>query len=389
MMETMNKGMLVSGSHPNTGMPILSCITKRRFNILDNGRVEPGSDFSSLIDELSFYDDDEYGALKEDLDIYPFKLLTDVVVKGHVIFNPGQLAKKISVTANQVENHLIVFGDRHAFVNQHGYVQISQPSYVPRVELTYKNAYGGKDQVEFEKFYKEQEDKLKSVVGDEINFEHSSPYSYPRNPFGKGYIVGKEFKDKVALPNFEDHRHKLTEQNIVVGHVDHWTKMPVPRCTDWLSHDVFPRLMYFGLRHFMLESLDSVEEIRRQWVPEFLLDTKIDEDQKNFFLANHAPQGASLGMQFPYLQPSQPIKLTGLFTQAEDFILTIPRGKPLMSIDNREGGLTEAQPYIGSVVIDVDQSVMDIVWIGSIAARRPYMPEELEIMPYEVKWSNY
>src|SRR5262249_29141710 len=97
--------------------------------------------------------------------------------------------------------------------------------------------------------------------------------------------------------------------------------------------------------------------------------------------------GASLGMQAaPYLKGNEEVLLVGLHPKCARFLFRLPGERPRISTDGRNGKLNDTKPVIHSILIEPDELRLIIVWRGSAPALRPYMPDELETMPFRVEW---
>jgi hypothetical protein len=123
-------------------------------------------------------------------------------------------------------------------------------------------------------------------------------------------------------------------------------------------------------------------EAARKYVPEAVLRPASIADADAFHLAC----GASLGLQLPQLSGGEPVTLRHIHPRLADFAFRLPAERPKVWTDGRKGKFKETQPVIHTVLIEVDESRLSIVWRGSAPALRPYMPQELEKMPLRVEW---
>jgi hypothetical protein len=184
------------------------------------------------------------------------------------------------------------------------------------------------------------------------------------------------------LPNLEDPEHLLTPQSLIVGNPSLWHKMPVPRCTDWVSPMWFPRIAYFGLYNLPANLGYKMEEITRDWAEPKILSIEPGKGNLDFRCAN----GASLGLQLPYIKPKEKIRISNIHPRLKDFILQLPAEYPEIWIDGRKGKLLPTRPVIQTIIIEPDHNRISVVWRGSGPALRPYFDEELKTMPFKVEW---
>lgn len=384
-METLAKNtILVSAVHPSGEGYILAGITKRVYSINDIGFCQYLPEQSSIIKDIQFYKDNEY-LLKQDIDAYPVKFFTDIVVKGNVQFQQSQKQVVAEIGIGNYSTSILAMGNRKAYKDNHSRIQFTEIEPVEVVPLRYDYAYGGVDMPAYQKYVAPLDKELKKHFNDEFSPIHC-PYSYHRNPFGKGYMV--EFDtdtfEEVTLPNLEDPSDRLYKQNLFSTNPGWWYKMPIPRATDWVNHDVFPRLNYFGLRHFVEGDPMIAQEIKRKWVlPEVFSKPSLEPNHE---MASRCSNGASLGLQLPHVNPGTTISLTNIHPKFSEFRFEIPHDVPSIMVDGRKGKMLKTEPNIYTIEIDTENSLLSIVWGGYAKAIRPYHDYELVEMPIEVIW---
>lgn len=382
-METLTENTaLVSGGHPNGKGYILAGIAKRVYLIDDVGTCQYLPEKSSIIREAQSYDHNEE-LLKRDTDIYPIKLYTDIVIKGSIRFKQNEKQVVAEISIGNYSTSILAMGSRKAYKDNHNRIRFTEIEPVEFVPLRYDHAYGGVDMLAYEKYVVPWD---KEFMKNNESTPLHCPYSYHRNPFGKGYMV--EFDtdtfEEVELPNLEDPKDRLYEQNLFATNPGWWYKMPVPRATDWVNHDVFPRINYFGLRHHVEGNPMTAQEIERGWVlPEVFSKPSIEP---NFELASRCTNGASLGLQLPYVSPRTTIRLKNIHPKFSEFKLKLPNDIPSIVVDGRNGKMLKTKPNIYTIEIDTENSLLSIVWGGYAKAIRPYHEYELTEMPIEVKW---
>jgi len=158
--------------------------------------------------------------------------------------------------------------------------------------------------------------------------------------------------------------------------------MPVPRSFGFIHPGWFPRLGYLGFVP-PYDDLDVpfLEVARGEALVEATrIGIKTPDVSVRFF------QGASLGLQLPFVSPGERVVLTNLMKGLPSFPFDLPRGRPKMCADGRNGKLAPTQPVIHTIVIDPDERRLTVLWAGTAPALRPYTEAELAKMPLLVEW---
>ncbi|MDO6597312.1 DUF2169 domain-containing protein [Oceanihabitans sp. 2_MG-2023] len=377
---------LISGNNVS-GKPILSLIVKRTYIILNNGTCIYNEVQKPITKEHTFYDDNEKH-IDQDIDLYTYKPLTDVIVKGKARTNKKTNSFQACVEIARLKLDITIFGNRNLYKANNGIPTFTTPENILEVPLTYNFAYGGKDLLA-ERHLKERienDTKLK-YLNEVTDLLAGSPYRYQRNPEGKGYItsLNEEGLEKVELPNLENPYQLVTPENIVCKSIAHWQKMPLPVATDFVHPGWFPRVAYFGMYPIPKGFDEDAYEITKKLVDEEILKSRFEIKKAHFNF--RAFNSASLGLQSRYLHGGESCRLTNIHPNKTEFVFKLPNEQPKIKIDNRKGKLIKADVNMHSVIIEPDTNSLSIVWCGTIKALRPYMEEELEKMPFEVKWN--
>jgi hypothetical protein len=371
----------VSGISPENNY-ILSVLFKATYTIQDNGICKRAEEQLPLNIDVRT-DPDNPALLADDIDVFPYKVATDVVVKGHAQSPRRQLRFEASVQIGSARKRILVIGNRRCGLSRGGHVEFSDPEPITRVALRYDHAYGGTDKVAEEK-YGNPYLPLASYMAPEFDLRSCSPYAYPRNPAGVGYLVetSRAALEQIRLPNLEDPEGVLTPEGLSVGKSGAWPRMPLPQGTGWIDYGWFPRLAYFGVlpEHDTLDR--PVTEVIRGLAPADLMVRSPVVQKFNHRCAN----GASLGLQVPYLGGSEECLLTNIYPNRSTFRFSLPGERPKIWTDGRKGKLNDTQPVLHTVLVGADESRLTLVWRGCATALRPYLPDELERMPFRVEW---
>jgi hypothetical protein len=362
----------------------LSVLAKRTYRVDVNGFcVYDGIDDGFEYDTKYYYEKGELMAA--DYELYPYKPLTDVIVKGSVKGNgKAKVVQAVVEVGSFSRLQIQATGKRMAYRNGFGEIRFSEPDILADTPLRYDYAYGGFDAVAEEKLQPVPASVQNAFPG--VDFDYASEFRYPRNPCGKGYVVENSARifENLELPILEEPYMPLTPSNIVVGKPENWVNQPLPRATDWVNMAWFPRIAYFGIIPlFEKKALKGMlpELSMRQCEPDIIND-KILGESFNVRGAN----GASLGLQVAHLKGGESIRLENIHPQKQQFVLQLPKYPPRIWVDGRNGKLLETQPVMQTIIIYADEGLVTIIWQGTGKAIRPYMEEELKIMPFKIDW---
>lgn len=361
---------------------ILSVLAKRTYRLDSKGQCAPAEEQTALAVEPQ-WDETCSGLLAQDSDVFPFKPMTDVIVKGNACSAPASASFDVSVHVGAAAKTIRVLGNRRCTLSRTGQILISDPDPIGKVPLRYDRAYGGRDAVAEAK-YGNPIEQFRAILPEQFNLEKASPYNYPRNPCGVGFLVeaGADAVERLALPNLEDPEDPLTPERLVAGNVRNWLRMPMPQATDWVAHSWFPRLACFGVLPDFEPPGQPTAEVTRGFASQDILTKKPYHEKFSFRCTN----GASLGLQLPYLMGGEPCELLNIHPKQACFRFCLPNDRPKMWTDGRKGKMNETEPVIHTVVIEPDESRLTVLWRGSAPALRPYFPEELARMPFRVEW---
>nr|PZN24290.1 MAG: hypothetical protein DIU78_12420 [Pseudomonadota bacterium] len=218
----------------------------------------------------------------------------------------------------------------------------------------------------------------------------ASPWRYPRNRAGRGYLVEDHpaSYERLELPNLEDPRDLLTPERLVVGDPDHWPLQPLPASFTWIEHGAFPRLGWFGeTPPWDAEEIERYvtmfPEVRFGYATPELFRQEGSIEQR---FDRRALNGASLSLRFPKLRGNERFILIHLHPRRPAWSFRLPGERPKLFVDDRAGGLTEVAAHVASVSIEPDLDRVSVVWSGFTRARRVYPDSELAQMPFQVRW---
>jgi hypothetical protein len=366
---------------------ILSVIAKRSYAFRISGECSLADAQSPLVIE-PIYDEATGSVLESDTDIWPFKLFTDVVVKGHAYNYPGRPSFSIGVRVEKTSKLVQVSGDRRATVGSTGQILFGAPTTLDRLPLSYAFAYGGRDAITEAEYGNPIED-LKSYLPEQTadkTISDASPFVCPKNPAGRGYVIEKTAAavEAALLPNLEHPGDLLTPERLIVGDTGRWPAQPVPTSLGWLDYGAFPRMAWLGVVPDYDRPIDArrMGELRLGYATADILEDKPTTEA----LSLHGTNGASLGLRLPYLKGGEEVELLNLNPSFDLVRFRLPVESPALWVDGRNGKVTPTTPVIHSVVIEPDLYKVTITWRGSAPALRPYGADEIAKMPFLAEW---
>jgi hypothetical protein len=371
----------LSGNGPGWQV-MLVVLAKRTYALAPDGPCVP-ADEQLPIRITPIFDAKRDNLLIADVETYPFKLLTDVVVRGHVY--PGSRTQvDAGVSVPPVVKALSVQGDRRCVRGAGGRLCFSEPAPFEKMPLEYDRAYGGWDR-RCEARRGNRWSLLAPYAQENTDLRAYNPYIYPRNRHGRGYLVEEEPEaiDELVLPNIEDPDDLLTPERLAAGHPHDWHTMPLPAGTTWIPPAYFYRGAFLGMYPFWKQLPDTLPESKRELLPREVREVSIFKAHP---LVLRYTNGASPGLQVPYLLPGACITLKHIHPTKSRFTIELPDDVPQISVDGRDGKLVVTEPVMHHVEIEPDEGRMSIVWRGGAPALRQYMPDELAKMPFRVVW---
>ncbi|NVB37690.1 DUF2169 domain-containing protein [Pseudenhygromyxa sp. WMMC2535] len=386
--ESCRSGAVCQLSAEGDGEWLLCVIAKRTYLITSGGECVPDDEQVPLVLEPVRSPEDR-NMLVRDIELIPLKPRTDVVLHGHAYTGGDPCAAlEVSLRVGRHEKRVLVLGDRHCALSSTGRILISEPELFEAMPLTFARAYGGRDCGAEEVHGNPFAVFERYLEGTSIRASNQSPYLYPRNPCGKGYLMEAKSGavERCEMPNIEDPFDRLTPERMLVGDPERWVEMPLPQSYGWVNWGWFPRAAFAGIQQvFDKQRLSSMPEIERGLLSRELLKVERQEDLAIESLRRFG-NGASLDMQLPHLVGGEEVELSHLHPIERRLRFAIPAPPRRMCIDGREGKLIPTRPVLHTVSIEPDISRLTLTWRGSGHARRPYTPVELASMPLLVEW---
>lgn len=372
----------LSSLHPD-GSPVLVVLAKRTYTVDEAGRCTPAPEQPGLL-EAPVWDPERPDLLLADTDMFLHKLRTDVVVQGHVHGDGQAGSLRAGVVVAGRRKPLLVHGERRCTIGYNGEVVFSEPTAIERVPLRYTHAYGGRDAVHEAKYGNplRGDPDCRGMSPEEI--DAGSPYLYPRNPCGRGYLiqVTRAAVEALELPQIEVPDDPLRPRRLAVGSADRWSRMPLPAGTDWVDYAWYPRIAFLGVVPACERFTEPPAEVTLGLVPpELAAGDGVKPPGSEFELGS----GASLGLQLPLLRGGEPVELEHIHPRRTAWRTAVPP-PPALAIDGRKGKLVAVEPVLHTLVLEPDRGRVTVVWRGQGPATRRHAPDELRRMPMRADW---
>jgi hypothetical protein len=299
-------------------------------------------------------------------DAWPLKLATDVVVLGAAYARDGRpvRARTVSVQVGGRVVRVEALGPRAVRWRDGETPTLPDPEPFTRVDLAYRNAYGGCDE------------RLPIADDDLDRAELDRPGRYPRNPFGHGYVVLPDAPDRdVELPQLEDPADRLTAERFFVRDPARWYLQPRPASLGWVHPAMFPRSVWFDVSAdawFPAPDDGRLAEVRdgdlpAHWRRVFAATSEGPLDPHPWFA-----QEASRGLTFDPLDPATPFTLVGLHPEHDTLTFTLP-APPRVVVDV-EGERTALAPRLHHVVCEPERMQVRCTYAVSHPLARRFIP---------------
>lgn len=315
--------------------PIFSVLAKRTY------RYGPGAKAARMRDDdpegFPFFEKDEYyrpdapmrSAMKHESELVAYKPLCDVIL--HACARPprGKQAFHLDcgIKVGETSKLLRAFGNRHVYLKPGG-LAFSEPEAFEAVRLDYGHAFGGASPGGAGGGGSE------GGKGD----DEAAPLFYPRNPVGKGFIVGgkPETWQGLALPNLEAPEALLTPAHLSLTRYEDWRRLPEPAAFGFMPRHAHPRWQMAGMN-------------KKDWLEaEASRKMKLEAQVEVGAAHGHEPpparllhpefhNGAPPGLRFPSLKGSEPVKLRYLDPDYPLFEFQLPDDKPAIWVDVGRG----------------------------------------------------
>jgi len=360
-------------------------------------RFEPGS-LPTLHDEqppLSLVNEphDELGpdllpSQKAVPEVIAYSGGTDVIVRAHARPPHPVSGMKVGVEVGGLRHHAKVTG-RRVVDRENGRLVFTPPEIFEAMPLRYELAYGGVDKdfearvVEAAVAEGDPEDlrRISAVARDFL--QGIPPAAYPRNPYGKGYILVGDPESALGkeLPNVELDDDRVSPDRLWPSSPPRWMEMPVPAGFDYMDVGMYPRTAMMGLPPFSEGDPDQIAEVTAGQVPpRFCRGNALYADREDIPGLIHPDVGrcAPMGLRAPFLRGDEFVTLYGMDPANPVMRVYLPGERPVFRVPSPGSAAPEAEldSQLYQIFIHVDERILSLVWTGRTPWPKPLNPGE-------------
>ncbi|WP_119841637.1 DUF2169 domain-containing protein [Salinibacter ruber] len=342
-------------------------LVKLTYKITENGweLTDPDPLFHDMRDE------DVEPRVKGGTDFWPVKSSTDFVVEGsaHSPSEKPTERMQVRVSVGSVKKTIEVFGRRLVRWTDRGNVQFTKPEPFEEVEVSRKNAYGGTD-------FRVVDPAMEEIspAAEAARLQTNHPGLYPRNPFGKGYLVEPGPVEEFELPHLEDPGDLLTPDRLITGTPEKWHEQPLPWTLDWVHPKTFPRYVFFLGRPeawYPAPQDEQLAEVRRGYLPANFKD-ELDERSEQRGPDPRFRQGASHGLVLHDVPERVPVRIEGMHPEKSTVKFRLPPSPSLeMQVEDKRQAVN---PRLHSVVVRPAEEQFYVLYAGVMSLDRALIP---------------
>ncbi len=321
--------------------------------------------------------------MKEVPEVLAFSTGTDLIVRAHARPPHPVAGMKVGVVVGNLRHYAKVTGAR--YVDREGdRLVFTEPELFDSMPLRYELAYGGADR-EFEAMVAEsananaRSEDLRRISAVAKDFLRGvPPAAYPRNPYGKGYVIVADSQTMVGkeLPNIELDQDRLTPGRLWPSKPLRWPEMPVPAGFDYMDVGLFPRSAMMGLPPMAEGNLDEISEVRSGQIPPGFCRGNLmyaEREEIPGLIHPELARCAPIGLRLPFLRGGERITLYGM-DQAEPVMgVHLPGTRPIfrMPATGPTGRDQELDSQLYHVLVDVDERLFSMVWTARVPWPKP------------------
>jgi hypothetical protein len=318
-----------------------------------------------------------------------FKLATDLIIQGSAYAYDEQTRKSTaSMRFGNVERSLTVYGPRHGDFDGSGRPRFSDPEPFEEVPLRWDRAYGGFDLIAFKR---RGVPWRRRALKTDFHPLAVTPYHYPRNPCGSGYLLEQDQESFYGLriPQVEHGSSRVTPERIAVKTPDGWMRGPLPGCWDFQPLTFFPRCAYLGLPPSYEKETLPPAEIDLGYAPKDLLSIKpLMKAEKASDVRLEVGQVAAPGMTFSHLEPDEHFEFRNMRKEKPVYHLDLPGEVPRVLIELGPKNVVDAEVRINQVVIRLDLDEVEILWSARFRIPADFDAETLLHARRAITWSR-
>lgn len=319
-----------------------------------------------------------------------FKLATDLIIQGSAYAYDDKTRKTTaSVRFGNVERSITVHGARHGDFDKLGRPCFSEAEPFEDVPLRWDRAYGGFDLIAFKRRGVPWLDS--SRPKQDFHPLATTPYHYPRNPCGSGYLLEQDEESFYGLriPQLEHPMSRVTPERIAVKTPDGWMRGPLPAAWDFQPLDFFPRCAYLGLPPSYEKETCPPAEIEFGYAPKDLLSiVPLMKAREPKDVRLEMTQVASPGMSFSHINPDETFELRNVRKEKPVYHLDLPGEIPRFLVELGPKDVVEPEPRINHVVLRLDLDEVEVLWSARFRLANDTQTDTLLNARRAITWSR-
>lgn len=319
-----------------------------------------------------------------------FKLATDLIIQGSAYAYDGKTSKTTaSVRFGNVERNITVYGPRHGEFDLYGRPIFSEAEPFEEVPLRWDKAYGGFDLVAFKRRGVPWLNPRNPRSG--LHPLATTPYHYPRNPCGSGYLLEQDQESFYGLriPQLEHPSSRVTPERMAVKTPDGWMRGPLPAAWDFQPLDFFPRCAYLGLPPSYEKETCPPAEIELGYAPKDLLSIKpLMKAEKASDVRLEVAQVAAPGMCFARIEPDEVFELRNLRKEKPLASVELPGEVPRILFELGPKNVVEPEPRLNHVVLRLNLDEVELLWSARFRIPQDLQAETLLHARRAITWSR-
>lgn len=365
---------------------LVGVVGKRTYEVA-RGRCYVASSQPALVEDPDL--DEETGRLRHDSDLIINRLATDIILAGTARAPASTSAFTVTLRIGDFAREISVTGDRRLERRPDGRLGFSKAERVVDVPLTWDEAYGGVDAVGLAEIgdpFMEIAAKTDTPIG-----PTQSLFAYPRNPYGKGYLIeaSPAAVEACRLPRLEHPWSRVTADNVVRSHFVTWPRAPIPAGVGWLAYSMFPRTAQLGMPVALYDQVATPPQQFPEVLTGVLRAGSLDPEAplgKRIDVAALA-QGSAVGMRAPRINPGSDVQLTNVHPDQPLWSFKLPAQVPRMACRLPGQRAEELRPQIHRISLEPDRNMVTVLWAATRPMDEPLTPKQIETIEHGVIWS--
>lgn len=359
------------------------CVAKRTYAFA-GGRLTLADEQAPIVFDPDIETDEHgrYRTLRDDMDLFPPKPATDVVVTGRA-HAPGKVRElMVGMTVGRSARVIKVVGERRVEVTIEGAVRFPDPAPFESMPLSWDLAYGGYDAYAHDELAPPERRNGRRI---EPSPREEGVFAYPRNKVGRGYFldVDRDRADGELLPQIEDPGDPLIATRFFVPAPKAWIDAPASAGFGWVAHTWYPRIMR-GLGAF-LEHDPPTKPIREMAFAD-------GDDLGGPFVKNKVlprlVQGAAPGLACERLRGDELVILKHLVRGQPEVQFSLPGERPRFAV-RPPGAPRKFAPdaVLQTARVDGERRTLTLTWCGAVQLVALLAQEQLTETTLEVGWT--